>query len=150
MAALPDFDQRVRLDVYDRLVAGQPAPTVAESASRLGAAEDDVAAARHRLAVLHALALRPGTTDVWMAHPFSNVPTGYRVVGDGRAWWANCGWDAVAIPSLVGIDASIEATCPDCGHPFDLRVENGQLRGDAAVVQFCVPPSQFWDDIGFT
>ncbi len=147
---LPELDQRVRLDVYDRLVAGERAPTVAESAVRLDAAEHDVAAARRRLDELHALALRPGSTDVWMAHPFSAVPTGYRVIGDGRSWWANCGWDAVAIPTLVGQDARIEAACPDCGHDFDLEVAGGGLRGEDGVVQFCVPPSQFWDDIGFT
>lgn len=148
--ALSDFDQAVRLDVYDLLVAGEPAPTTADSARRLGATDHEVAAARRRLADLHALALRPGTTEVWMAHPFSAVATGYRVVGDERAWWANCGWDAVAIPSLVGADARVEAVCPDCGHDFDLRIENGELRGDDGVVQFCVPPSQFWADVGFT
>ncbi len=147
---LTEFDQRVRLDVYDRLVAGQPAPTVAESAAGLGSEEDEVAAARRRLADLHALALQPGTSEIWMAHPFSNVPTGYRVAGEDRSWWANCGWDAVAIPSLVGSDARIEAACPDCGHQFDLRVEGGELVGDDGVVQFCVPPSRFWADIGFT
>ncbi len=147
---LPPFDQRVRLDVYQSLVAGEPAPTTAASAARLDATTQDVADARRRLADLHALALWPGTTEIWMAHPFANSPTGYRVVGGGRAWWANCGWDAVAIPTLVGEDARIEAACPDCGQAFDLRVEGGELRGNDGVVQFCVPPSQFWDDIGFT
>ncbi len=150
MTALSPLDQVVRLDVYRELVAGRMAPTVDESAARLGAGPGDVAAARHRLADLHALALRPGTADVWMAHPFSASPTGYRVMGDDRAWWANCGWDAVAIPTMVGEDARIEAACPDCREPFDLRVEGGELHGDDGVVQFCVPPSQFWADIGFT
>ncbi len=123
---------------------------MAESAERLGMTAGEVAAARRRLAGLHALALRPGTDEVWMAHPFSGVPTGYRVVSGERSWWANCGWDAVAIPPLVGADAVIEAACPDCGHAFDLRVRDGELAGDDGVVQFCVPPSRFWDDIGFT
>ena len=98
----------------------------------------------------HALSLAPTTSNIWMAHPFSARPSAYRVVGETGSWWANCAWDALAIPSMLGLDASIETSCPDCGHVFDLRVERGELAGDDGVVQFVVPPSQFWDDIGFT
>ncbi len=148
---LTDVEQRARHHVYRTFLDTGRAPTVAESAEQLGLTHQEVAAARQRLADLHALALQTRSAEVWMAHPFSAVPTGYRVVAeDGRRWWANCGWDAVAIPTIAGVDAAIEAVCPDCGRPFELAVQDGAVRGDEGVVQFCVPPSRFWDDIGFT
>lgn len=85
-----------------------------------------------------------------MAHPFSARPTSYRVVGEATSWWANCAWDALAIPTMLGVDATIEAACPDCGRAFDLRVASGDLVGDDGVVQFVVAPSRFWDDVEFT
>mgnify|MGYP002260981813 CR=1 FL=1 len=41
--------------------------------------------------------LIPGTDSVWMAHPFSGVPTDFVVTINGRRWFANCVWDGLAI-----------------------------------------------------
>ncbi len=51
---------------------------------------------------------------------------------------------------MLGVDAAIHTACPDCGRPFQLEVVEGVLHGDDGFVQFVVPPSLFWDDIGFT
>jgi hypothetical protein len=63
----------------------------------------EVSGSLARLHAAHALVLdRAG--EVRMALPFSNVETAYLVESDGRAWPANCAWDALAIPRLLGLE----------------------------------------------
>ena len=147
---MTEQDWAVRTHAIRHLADTGRSPTTAAMATALGLDQQAVEASLVRLADAHALALRSGTTDLWMVHPFSAVPTGYRVVSATTSWWANCAWDAVAIPTMLGVDARIEAGCPDCGRAFDLAVENGELQGDDGVVHFVVPPSRFWEDVGFT
>ena len=64
------------------------APSLARLAADLGASREDVAAALHRLADLHCLALVPGSESIWMAHPFSGIETDFRVTVGTRRWFA--------------------------------------------------------------
>ena len=56
--------------------------------------------------------LQPGGDAVLMAHPLSAVETDYRVIVDGVALYANCAWDSLGIPAMLGRDADIEARHP--------------------------------------
>jgi hypothetical protein len=85
-----------------------------------------------------------------MAHPFSAVPTPYRVLTPAAGYWANCAWDALAIPPMLGVDARIEARCPDCSDMLCYEFTAGNLQNAAGVVHFAVPPSRFWQNVGFT
>lgn len=100
------------------------------------------------LAEQHRLALQPDTHAIWMAHPFSAVPTDFAVTASGRSWWANCVWDAFAILGMVG-DGWLDTHSPQTGDSIRLSVERGRVTGDA-IVHFLVPARHFWDDIGFT
>jgi hypothetical protein len=81
-----------------------------------------------------------------MANPFSAVPTAFRVQANGRAYWANCAWDALGIPAALDADARIEARCP-AGEPIGIAVTDGQVRGEGAVAHFAVPFRQWYDDL---
>lgn len=91
-----------------------------------------------------------------MAHPFSAVPTAFRVDTMDTVYWGNCAWDALAIPALLGVDASIPARSAESAEPMDLTFRNGELihtdSGDDGngVVHFVVPPRRFWDNVGYT
>ena len=68
-----------------------------------------------------------------------------------RRWFANCAWDALAIPAALGTDAEIDAPWLDGGSPVDLRIVDGRLEGDTdACVHFVVPARHWWDDIVHT
>ena len=110
----------------------------------------DVEASLIRLAASHRLVLAPGSVAIWMAHPFSGVPTAYPVETATRQYWANCAWDALGIPALLGVDARARTLCPDCGEPLEIDVRDGTATSTGACVHFAVPPRRFWDDIGFT
>ena len=140
---------RVRHHTYRHLAETGAAPSLDESASALRLTAPEVAQARRRLEDLHAMALL-SSAEIRMAHPFSARPTVYRVEGPETVWWANCAWDALAIPPMLGVDCVIESACADCGRDFDLQVLDGALSGDDGVVQFVVTPKKFWEDIEFT
>ena len=125
-------------------------PAAPSLARGLGAGADEVDRALALLAEAHVLVLDE-TGEIWMAHPFSAVETPFHVRTSGTDYWANCAWDALAIPLLLDVDGRTRTTCPRSGAAIDLAVTNGRVEpADGAVVRFPVPARRFWDDIGFT
>ncbi len=142
-------DNDVRLAVYDFFVAHGRPPVAAEIARDLDARPHDVEDAYRRLADGHALVLAPGTPYIWMAHPFSALPTPFAVTARGREWWGNCIWDALGILAMFDADGTVKTLCPDCGDRIELEVREGELAAGDGVVHFSVPAAHWWDDIGF-
>ena len=146
---LSDLVLRVRYTVYRTLAEGGT-PLSATIASKLHMPVDEVREAYRRLHEAHALVLDPHSHEVWMALPFSAVPTPFRVESGDRSWFANCAWDMFGIPVLMHRDARASTTCEDCDAPIVYRIEGGQLLDAHGVVHFAVPAAKWWDDIGFT
>ncbi|MCI0350142.1 MAG: alkylmercury lyase family protein [Acidobacteriales bacterium] len=144
------FESQVRLAVYDHFVTTGSAPTPATLAARVRASEADIHAALTSLHEAHMLVIQPDSGAIQMAHPFSGVPTTFRVEIGDRAWWANCIWDSFGIPKLLGRDARILTACPCCGEALTLRVTNSALTDQNAIIHFSVPAKHWWDDIVFT
>ena len=144
-------DQEVRLAVYRHFLATGAAPDLTALTGPLELPLEEVAASLRRLGAQHVLVLESTPTPrIRMAMPFSAVPTGYRVETARGSWWANCGWDALGIPAMLGEDAHITTRCQDCDSPLSLTVEQGQPRAQEAVLHFLVPAARWWEDIGFT
>ena len=145
------FDREVRLAVYRHTVAEGAPPSAEEVAHEVGAATADVETSLRRIADGHVLVLAPGTTSIWMAAPFSAIPTPFSVSVDERRYFANCIWDALGIPACLHADARIDTTCPDCAAPLRLEVRDGTLEEPGeSVIHFAVPAARWWDDIGST
>lgn len=138
-------DRRLRHEIYAHLAATGAAPSVDVIAGWLGD-PTAVGSALQRLHDDHALVL-DSDGSIRMALPFSAIPTNHRVVGKERSWWANCAWDALAIPAACGIDAEIDARWHDTGEPVDLRVVDGEVQGSDGFVHFSIPAARWWDDI---
>lgn len=145
------FDRRVRWLAYQHLVRTGLAPTAAELASTAEVPVAGVEASLERLQDAHALALAPSTRNVWMAHPFSAVPTAFACETKQRRYYANCAWDVLSIPPLLGADARSLGRCAESGASLDFRFQAGALVDDGdAVVQLIVPPRRFWENVGYT
>lgn len=145
-----EFDEQVRWQVYRNFEkAGRP-PAPTELARELGVNPLAVEESLDRLQEARALVLAPGSHHVWMAHPFSAVPTAYPVSVGGTSYWANCAWDALGIPAMLKQDGISATTCPDCNQRVTLQVKGGKPEPEDAVVHFLVPAKDFWKDIGFT
>src|SRR4051812_38615308 len=96
------FLRDLRLYIYAQMVETSAAPSAADSARALSCPLHDIEAGYQALADARMIVLRPGTTTIWMAMPFSNVQTAYTVIAGGRAYYANCAWDAFGVPALLG------------------------------------------------
>jgi hypothetical protein len=83
------MENDVRLAVYRHFVSAGRAPTIDEVADALVLDRDVVCEAFEALERGHVLVLQPDTREVWMAMPFSAVPTPFSVIVGKRRWWAN-------------------------------------------------------------
>ena len=141
-------ERSVRATLLASLRDTGEAPALGELATTLAAPEDAVTSALRSLAADHRLALVPSTDRVWMAHPFSALPSDFLVTIGDRRWFANCVWDGLSILALLG-DGTLETHSPATGEPIELTASMGAVMGEA-LVHFLVPARRFWDDIGFT
>lgn len=161
------FVWRLRGHLYRRTRKTGAVPTRAELGTHFEANGTLVDEALRFLADARVLVLDEHG-GVLMAHPFSAVPTPYRVETPLGDYWANCAWDAIAIPIILGTDGRTRAECPHTGAQIDLVVSGGRAAlgdgvdpgadaesiGEAGhgppVILLPVPARHFWDDIGFT
>ena len=145
------FDRAVRVAVYRHTIAEGAPPSAPEIAHEVDATRADVETSLRRLADGHVLVLTPGTTSIWMAAPFSAIPTPFEVTAGARRYFANCIWDALGIPACLHADARIDTSCPDCAEPMRLELREGSLRDPAeGLIHFAVPAARWWEDIGAT
>jgi hypothetical protein len=147
---LDDRHWALRAEVYRHFVHGGRAPSFEALAEATAVPLADVPDALAALEAHHHIALLPDRSGIWMAHPFSSVPTAFPVETERGRFWGNCVWDALGIPAILGVDSRTRTECPVSGEPISFGVERGRRVGDDAVVHFVVPPRQAWDDIGFT
>ena len=150
-SAEESFDNQVRLAVYRFFVDEARAPSAPEVADSLGVSAVDVESSFRRLHEAHVLVLAPGTSYIWMANPFSALPTTHQVhVGD-RTYWGNCIWDALGIVALSEASTGVVHTrCADCADELEIVVEEGRLVSSTGLVHYAVPAARWWEDIGFT
>ena len=147
---MEETDLELRNATYALFVEAGRAPTPGEVAKRTGLAAEDVETGWRRLHDAHALVLRPGRPEIQMANPFAAGPTAYRVHAADRWWYANCAWDAFGVCAALHADGRIECSCPDCGDPIALDVQDGRPGDETLVFHCLVPAAHWWDDIVFT
>ncbi len=148
---LQQRDWDIRLYIYQVFVdTGRP-PTINHVASEFAMTETEAQGALQRLHDAHALFLRPGSDDILMANPLAACATDYwATLGDTRLY-ANCAWDSLGIPAMLGRDACIQVR-----HPIDRKlihysVRDGKLVDESnGVVHFALPFRQWYDDLVYT
>ena len=143
-------EQQQRHAIYQYFKENGKEPSENEMVELLGMGREDAFAALDVLAEKHALVLSPGSHNIWMMHPFSGVPTEHVVVSDGQTYWANCGWDILGVPVVVGMDAEAQVDYQDGTGAMEIKIEAGELVEGEGVVHFAVPAKRFWDDVGYT
>jgi hypothetical protein len=84
-----DIDLDVRHHIYTTFAKTTHSPTTWETAEHLGLTTSRVESSFKRLADSHQIALAPGSTSIWMAHPFSGVRTNYTVSVGAKKYWGN-------------------------------------------------------------
>src|SRR3954471_10962922 len=123
----------VRAAIYASMVDSGRAPTPQDVASAMELDVGVVADAYRALAEAHVIVLRPGTTEVLWAAPFSAVPTPFRVTSASSSWYAPCAWDAFGIAAALRRDAVVDARCGWSGERIDCGVRHGVAYGDGII-----------------
>jgi hypothetical protein len=147
---MDSLDLAVRLFVFTRTAETARVQQVFDIAESPAQPRQTIEDSLRRLEAGRILVLAPGTTTIWMAHPFSAVPTDFRVDANRRTYFGNCIWDALGIPAILGADGVVTTRCPDCSEPLVLKVQKGRLSHSEALIHFAVPAARWWDNIGFT
>ena len=102
------------------------------------------------LADARQLALVRGTARILMAFPYSAIATPFRVTANGKSYFANCAWDAIAFHELMKADVDIDAHCHHCAAPIRIEMRDGQatrVEPADAFVHLALKPTQWWEDI---
>lgn len=144
-----EFDNSLRLYTYRHVVASGKAPTVAQAASEMGSNEAAVRAAYARLSESHAFMLTE-SGELWRVAPFSAIPTAFPVESGGQTYYANCIWDALGIPAMLGQDATIPSSCACCNLEMRLLVKAGSLLPHEGLIHVAVPARRWYEDVVFT
>jgi hypothetical protein len=115
----------------------------------MGSTESAVRAAFARLSDSHAFMLTE-SGELWRVAPFSAIPTAFPVGSGGQTYYANCIWDALGIPAMLGQDATIPASCACCNLEMTLRVEGESLLSHDGLIHVAVPARRWYEDVAFT
>lgn len=143
-------DLAVRRTILGTFASGG-VPTRLSVSQALAVDYAEVVASYRRLADGHVIVPDPDSGEVWMAMPFSALPTEFRVVVGERSVWANCAWDAFGVAAALDADVSFVTRCPQSNAPVRAGVRHGVAYADAgAVAHIPVPAGRWWDDIGDT
>ena len=147
-----ELDVVVRRAIYESFAGTGAAPSAQEITEATDVDIDEVRASLQRLADARVIVLEHTSRAIWMAMPFSGVPTDVITRTRARAYYANCAWDALGIAVALRENATIDASCPDCASPIALLVSAGKVAASdtEVVAHFAVPPRDWWRDIGFT
>jgi hypothetical protein len=96
------------------------------------------------------LVLEADGSSIRMAPPFSGVPTQHRVEVAGVQYFANCAWDALAIPAALHRPGEIHSRCEQSREPLRLEVGLDGPGPSDWLFHCLVPAAHWWDDIVFT
>ena len=146
-----DFETRVKLQIYGIIAETGRAPDVAQTAAALKEPSEAVQGAFQQLRAKRLLVLEPGDpTRIRMAPPFSGIETPFLVRSRGRAYYANCVWDAYGVAAALHSDAVIDACDGHIGEPMRLEVRGTAPVPCPGLAHFAVPAAKWWHDIVFT
>ena len=140
----------LRVFVYDWTLSRGFPPSTSAIAAHFKTSVDDARQALADLKIGKTILTHACSGEIWMAGPFSSVPTPYRVFGPKVSWWANCAWDMLGVGVVAGQPVRAETTCTDCGEAVAIEVDPVHGPSGDSLVHFLVPARKWYDDIGFT
>ena len=147
---LTQRDIAIRHHVYQTCVQETLPPSPAATAEAFGIGLREAEESYLRLHQNHLLFLEPNDATVRMANPFSAIPTPFRVAVGDKQYYANCAWDMLGIPAMLGVDAVLDGEYSDTGQSTRMIVEQGRVHHEEGVIHFPLPVRQWYDDLILT
>jgi len=147
----PIDERKLRHFIFEWCLAKKHPPVIEELIAACSVTREECRKALLSLESQRLLVLLPGTDRILMAHPFSGIVTPFvAATANGKRYFANCAWDAIAFHVMLQEDISIASFCHQCGRSIDVRL-SGQGVAHASpvttVVFLALPAAQWWRDI---
>ncbi|MEO5985910.1 MAG: organomercurial lyase [Candidatus Limnocylindria bacterium] len=143
--------QRVRLFIFDHFRERGVPPVVEQLMTEFTLTRDDAVAVLRDLESARHIALVNGTARILMAFPYSGIATPFRVLSEGRSYFANCAWDAVAFHAMTHeADVTVESACHHCAAPIHIQMRDGvatAVEPADTIVYLALKPTQWWENI---
>lgn len=143
--------QRVRLFIFEHFREHGVPPVVERLMTEFTLTRDDATGVLGELESARHIALVNGTARILMAFPYSAIATPFQVRADGRSYFANCAWDAVAFHAMLNdADVTIDSACHHCAAPIHIEMRGGVatvVEPPGAVVYLALKPTQWWENI---
>ncbi|RSL74578.1 hypothetical protein CEP53_000209 [Fusarium sp. AF-6] len=136
--------------IISSFLTRQCPPTVSQIATRFQCSKSSARQGLQALGEYHGVVLHPHSDEVWVAHPFSAVPTTCIVSSGERKWWGNCAWRSLGVMHLAGGTATLKTRLGAIGDEVTLTVQDGKLLDKDYVIQFPVPMRNAWDNVIYT
>lgn len=146
----PTLDQRVRLFIYEHFAEHGSPPVAEQLMTWFDLDRAEAIDVLRRLVDARHIALVKGTARILMAFPFSAIATPFRVIANGRTYFANCAWDAIAFHSMLSTEIAIDSFCHHCAAPIRIEMRDGRavrVEPPEAIVYLARRPAQWWEDI---
>lgn len=151
LASIMDADTTVKTALYRIIADSARMPDAGEVSQELGMHVDDVVLAFGRLHQKRLLVPEPGDPSrVRMAPPFSGIETPFLVHANGKAYYANCIWDALGVAAALHAHAVVDTCDGHTGEAMRMEVRDGGPVSTPCVAHFAVPAAKWWADIIFT
>ena len=83
------LDKSVRYYIYKSFEETTKPPTTEDISEYFDIPISQAEGSFQRLANAHQIALAPGSYSIWMAHPFSSVPTNYTTTIGAKKYFGN-------------------------------------------------------------
>lgn len=145
-----DTARLVRLFVFEHFRDHGVPPSLEQIMQRFSLDRTGAFEVLQALETDHHLKMLPDTQHILMAHPFSAISTPFRVFADGRSYYANCAWDAVAVHSTLDEPVRIESFCHHCAADLTIELAGGTMTRTNVpdpLVYLALPAALWWEDI---
>ena len=148
---MENLPRLVRKFVFDHFLEHAGPPVLEEVMQKFGLSRLEAADVLKELEAGRHVVLLRGTQRILMAHPFSSIPTPFKVtLENDRRYFANCSWDSIAFHIMLGENVRVDSFCHHCGEDVDLELseQNVASRNPGGVlVYFGTPAKRWWDDV---
>jgi len=148
-----ELGARVRLLIFEHFAEHGVPPVVEQVMTEFRLDRDQASQALSELQAARHIALVKGTARILMAFPFSAIATPFRVTAGGRAYFANCAWDALAFHAMFGNEIRVDSYCHHCAEPIRIEMRDGHasvVDPPEALIYLALRPTEWWADITTT
>src|SRR3989304_3440312 len=145
------LEKQVRAFVYAKFLESAHPPMAEEIMAKFSLERPETAQLLKSLEAQKGLALLKGTDRILMALPVSALTSPFVVkLDNGKEYFANCAWDAVAFHVMLEAWVEIRSFCHHSGAKIEVRISSsGQAETDptGVLVYLAKPANQWWVDI---